>query len=41
MTGVAPFNRDSGRLRGKRRIRGGRSQCANCAAHGRPLLDSV
>lgn len=25
LTGVAPFNRDSGRLRGKRRIRGGRS----------------
>jgi transposase len=26
LTGVAPFNRDSGTLRGKRRIRGGRSQ---------------
>jgi transposase len=25
LTGVAPFNRDSGRMRGKRRIRGGRS----------------
>src|SRR6185295_15987303 len=25
LTGVAPFNRDSGSLRGKRRIRGGRS----------------
>ena len=25
LVGVAPFNRDSGRLRGKRRIRGGRS----------------
>jgi transposase len=25
LTGVAPFNRDSGRLRGKRRIRGGRA----------------
>jgi len=25
LTGVAPYNRDSGRLRGKRRIRGGRS----------------
>lgn len=25
LTGVAPFNRDSGKLRGKRRIRGGRS----------------
>lgn len=25
LTGVAPFNRDSGRLRGKRRIHGGRS----------------
>ena len=24
LTGVAPFNRDSGQLRGKRRIRGGR-----------------
>jgi transposase len=26
LTGVAPFNRDSGKLRGKRRIRGGRAQ---------------
>jgi len=26
LTGVAPFNRDSGTLRGKRRIRGGRAQ---------------
>jgi transposase len=26
LTGVAPFNRDSGTLRGKRRIRGGRTQ---------------
>jgi transposase len=26
LTGVAPFNRDSGSLRGKRRIRGGRAQ---------------
>lgn len=26
LTGVAPFNRDSGALRGKRRIRGGRAQ---------------
>ena len=25
LTGVAPFNRDSGRMRGKRRIRGGRA----------------
>jgi transposase len=25
LTGVAPFNRDSGKLRGKRRIRGGRA----------------
>jgi len=25
LVGVAPYNRDSGRLRGKRRIRGGRS----------------
>ena len=25
MTGVAPYNRDSGSLRGKRRIRGGRA----------------
>ncbi len=25
LTGVAPFNRDSGRLRGKRRIHGGRA----------------
>lgn len=25
LTGVAPFNRDSGKLRGKRRIRGSRS----------------
>lgn len=25
LTGVAPFNRDSGKLRGKRRVRGGRS----------------
>ncbi|MCU7811845.1 MAG: transposase, partial [Candidatus Thiodiazotropha sp. (ex Notomyrtea botanica)] len=25
LVGVAPFNRDSGKLRGKRRIRGGRS----------------
>nr|WP_255463610.1 transposase [Microbulbifer sp. YPW1] len=25
LTGVAPMNRDSGKLRGKRRIRGGRS----------------
>jgi transposase len=25
LTGVAPYNRDSGRMRGKRRIRGGRS----------------
>ena len=25
LTGVAPFNRESGRLRGKRRIRGGRA----------------
>jgi transposase len=31
LTGVAPFNRDSGRLRGKRRIRGGR-------AHSRTAL---
>jgi len=26
LTGVAPFNRDSGKLRGKRRIRGGRAR---------------
>jgi transposase len=26
LTGVAPFNRDSGKIRGKRRIRGGRAQ---------------
>lgn len=25
LAGVAPFNRDSGRMRGKRRIRGGRA----------------
>jgi transposase len=31
LTGVAPFNRDSGKLRGKRRIRGGR-------AHSRTAL---
>jgi transposase len=31
LTGVAPFNRDSGKLRGKRRIRGGR-------AHSRTVL---
>lgn len=31
LTGVAPFNRDSGKLRGKRRIRGGR-------AHARTAL---
>jgi transposase len=31
LTGVAPFNRDSGQLRGKRRIRGGR-------AHSRTAL---
>lgn len=31
LTGVAPFNRDSGRLKGKRRIRGGR-------AHSRTAL---
>lgn len=27
LAGVAPFNRDSGKLRGKRRIRGGRAHC--------------
>jgi len=27
LTGVAPFNRDSGTLRGKRRMRGGRAHC--------------
>jgi transposase len=29
LVGVAPFNRDSGRMRGKRRIRGGRSSVRN------------
>lgn len=35
LTGVAPYNRDSGRLRGKRRIRGGRSGVRTVPLDGR------
>jgi transposase len=42
LTDVAPFNRDSGKLRGKRRIRGGRahSRTALYQRHGRNSLQS-
>ena len=45
LTGVAPYNRDSGSLRGKRRIRGGRHgvrttlfMAAMCAVQHNPLI---
>ena len=41
LTGVAPFNRDSGRMRGKRRIRGGRSSTRDRAIPQRAVRDSL
>jgi transposase len=47
LVGVAPMNRDSGRLRGKRRIRGGRAQVCTvlfmatlCAVQHNPVIRS-
>jgi transposase len=41
LVGVAPMNRDSGRLRGKRRIRGGAGPGAHGALHGDTMRRSA